>query len=184
MMLKSVLRFHPAQRLETVLAIFLFIAMSGTVLAALGFQYIGGLMPCKLCLMERFPYYIGAPLMLVTALLSAMRVSGICVCGFFIAAFLLMLYDFALSVYHAGVEWTFWRGPLDCTLSESGISMPKTIGKLLDDLNMLRPVSCSEAVGYFFAFSMAGWNAIAALGYAAIAALAVFFNYNSNCTNY
>lgn len=176
-MIKPVSLFHPAQPLQTFLAIFLFVAMAGTVLAALGFQYIGRLMPCHLCLMERVPYYIGAPLVLITAVLSAMRVAGIYVRGLFIAALLLMLYGFALSAYHAGVEWRFWPGPTDCA-ALSGSSVPETVDNLLNGLNTLRPVSCSEAAGYFLGLSMAGWNAVATLFYGAVAALAAFFSCN------
>lgn len=175
-MIKPVSLFHPAQPLQIFLAVFLFVAMASTVLVALGFQYIGGLMPCHLCLMERVPYYMGAPLMLVTAVLSTMRVAGVYVRGLFIAALLLMLYGFALSAYHAGVEWRFWPGPADCVLS--GSSVPETVDNLLEGLNTLRPVSCSEATGYFLWLSMAGWNAVATLGYSAVAAFAAFFSCN------
>jgi len=169
-MIKPVSPVHPAQSLQTILAAVLFAGMAGTVLAALGFQHIGGLMPCKLCLMERVPYYIGAPLMLVTAVLSAIRVRGIYVRGLLLAALLLMLYGFTLSVYHAGVEWKFWPGPADCSLLTS--SVPASAGNLLDGINMFRPVSCSEAAGYFLGLSMAGWNAVACLVYSAVALFA------------
>ena len=37
--------------------------MAATVGTALGFQHIGGYIPCKLCLEQRMPYYVGVPLM-------------------------------------------------------------------------------------------------------------------------
>ncbi|RCL02751.1 MAG: Disulfide bond formation protein B [Candidatus Tokpelaia sp. JSC188] len=168
--------FCSTRLVQIFLAIFLFIAMSGTVLSALGFQYIIGLMPCKLCLMERTPYYIGALLMIVTIILFTIRILDIYIRRLFIATFLLMFYDFALSVYHVGMEWMLWLGPRDCILSDD-LSMLKTVSNLLDNLNTMHPNLCSKAVGYFLGLSMAGWNSIAAFSYSAIAALAVFFSY-------
>src|SRR5690606_14944092 len=39
--------------------------MAVTVGTALGFQHIGGFMPCKLCLEQRVPFYIGVPVMVL-----------------------------------------------------------------------------------------------------------------------
>ena len=50
--------------------LFLLVAMAATVGTALGFQYIGGYIPCKLCLEERIPYYVGVPLMALAAISS------------------------------------------------------------------------------------------------------------------
>jgi disulfide bond formation protein DsbB len=35
-----------------------------------GFEHIGGYIPCALCLTQRIPYYVAAPLMLVAPLFS------------------------------------------------------------------------------------------------------------------
>ena len=32
-----------------------------TIATAWGFELIGGFIPCKLCLQERIPYYVGLP---------------------------------------------------------------------------------------------------------------------------
>ena len=58
----------PTGRFQTNVALFLALAMAATVGTALGFQHIGGYIPCKLCLEQRMPYYIGVPLMLLAAL--------------------------------------------------------------------------------------------------------------------
>ncbi|TIS76287.1 MAG: disulfide bond formation protein B, partial [Mesorhizobium sp.] len=59
------------QRMRT--AVFLAVAMAATVGSALAFQHLGGYIPCKLCLEQRTPYYIGVPLMLLAVLSSALR---------------------------------------------------------------------------------------------------------------
>jgi len=49
-------------RQRTRTALFLAVAMAATVGSALGFQYLGGYIPCHLCLEQRTPYYVGVPL--------------------------------------------------------------------------------------------------------------------------
>ena len=44
---------------------------------ALGFQHLGGYIPCKLCLEQRTPYYVGVPLMAVALLSSAARLADL-----------------------------------------------------------------------------------------------------------
>jgi hypothetical protein len=86
------------------------------ILGALGFQYLDGLPPCEMCMWQRYPHIaaaviglggglvvrsgvidsrLGRPLAVLTTLLVAL--SG------------------AIAVYHAGVEWHWWKGPGTCT---------------------------------------------------------------------
>src|SRR5664280_3756423 len=71
--------------------------------------------PCPLCLEQRQPYYFCVPL---AALLfiganygasSKMMIAGFAV----ITAF--MLWNSGLGVYHAGVAWKWWQGPIGCS---------------------------------------------------------------------
>ena len=62
-------------RAQVLGALFLAVAMAATVGTALGFEHIGGYIPCALCLMQRTPYYIGVPVALV-ALASDCGLSG------------------------------------------------------------------------------------------------------------
>ena len=39
------------------------------------------------------------------------------IAGFAVIA-ALMLWNTGLSVYHAGVEWKFWPGPIDCSRAD------------------------------------------------------------------
>ena len=49
------------------------LGMAVVVGSALGFQYIGGYIPCALCLMQRQPYYYGIPVAILGALSAAAR---------------------------------------------------------------------------------------------------------------
>ena len=136
-----------------------------TVGGALVFEHGLGYVPCKLCLTERVPYYLAAPLALVAALLPSRP-----------ARFLLglvalvLLYGAGLGAYHAGAEWGFWPGPSDCG-GGSGAG-PADVGDFLKSLDSVRPVDCTAAAWRFLGISLAGWNALiaAALGLLAAAA--------------
>ncbi len=92
-------------------ALFLLAAMIVTVGSALGFQYIGGYLPCKLCLEQRYPYYAGIPLMALAVASSGLKWPAGLTRLLLALGGLLMLIGLGLAVFHAGVEWKFWAGP-------------------------------------------------------------------------
>ncbi len=161
-----------AAKSQTRSALFLAVAMAAVVGGALGFQYIGGYIPCKLCLEERIPYYAGVPVMLLAALACQMSWPSWLTRGLLAIGGLLMTYSLALAVYHSGVEWSWWQGPVDCTAASTG---PQTSASdLLATIDKITPPACNEAAGRFLGLSFAGWNAVASLILAAIAWRAVF----------
>lgn len=142
------------------------IGMAVTVGTALGFQHIGGYMPCKLCLEQRLPYYIGIPVMLLALASSVLKLPPLVTRGLLLAGALLMTWSIWLGVFHSGVEWGFWPGPDDC-----GVVAPPPAGSgsLLDQLDTVIPPSCDQAAGRFLGLSFAGWNVVASIVLAAIA---------------
>ncbi|MEM9574798.1 MAG: disulfide bond formation protein B [Pseudomonadota bacterium] len=143
-------------------AAFMAVAMAIVVGTALGFEHIGGFVPCKLCLEQRQPYYLGVPIALLALIGGLLRWPTIIVRGGLIMVGLLMAYGVALSIYHSGVEWSWWMGPADCsTSSTTGITTDAT--NLLGALDDITPPSCDEAAGRFLGLSFAGWNVIASL---------------------
>jgi disulfide bond formation protein DsbB len=134
--------------------------MAAVVGTALGFEHIGGYIPCALCLEQRIPYYIGIPVMLLAALSARMGAPAVLTRVLALAGGLLMVYGACLGIYHAGVEWAWWEGPADC-----GGAIGGTIdaGTLLDDLNAKKPPSCNEAALRVLGLSFAGWNVIASV---------------------
>jgi len=133
---------------------------AATIAGAWGFELIGGFIPCKLCLQERIPYYVGLPL--------AVAALGTAVAGMaerttrllLAAAALVFLVGAGLGVYHAGVEYGWWLGPADC--GPGAASETRSTDALLAQLDTIRVVSCSEASWRFppqWGLSFAGWNA-------------------------
>jgi len=156
-----------AQPHRTLTALLLGIAMAIVVGTALGFEHIGGYIPCALCLEQRIPYYIGAPLMLVAAIVSKAGGPSWAVRGLLAVGGLLMLYGLVLGVYHSGVEWHWWEGPASCATSADAVT--RDAGSLLGDLSSKKPPSCDEAALRVLGLSFAGWNVLASAALAAVA---------------
>jgi disulfide bond formation protein DsbB len=148
-------------RLPALLILGLAAAALGSALVS---QHVFGLLPCKLCLVQRWPYYVGIPLAAVTALLPPGRRRRL---GFGLLA-LVFLVSAGLGLHHAGVEWGWWPGPTDCGGGMGAAS--GAVGDFLKELETARVVSCTEAALRVLGLSMAGWNALVSLALAALAA--------------
>jgi disulfide bond formation protein DsbB len=132
------------------------LAAAATVGGALVFEHAFGYVPCKLCLIQRQPYYAAIPIGLAAALLPP-RWGRL---GLWLLA-LVFLVSAGLGGYHAGVEWGFWPGPADCG-GGSGAAAGN-VGDFLNQLQSTRVVSCTEAAWRFLGLSLAGWNVLISL---------------------
>ncbi len=134
------------------------------LLGALGFEYLGGLAPCEMCMWQRWPHIaaavigIGGGLLGLAGLLDRRLATSIA-----ILALMFVALSGAIGVYHAGVEWKWWPGPDACT----GHAFILT-GKL--DLSA-PVVRCDVAQWRLLGISLAGYNAIASLGASILAGI-------------
>jgi disulfide bond formation protein DsbB len=156
-----------ANRSALPFALLLTVGMAATVGGALGFEHIGGYIPCALCLLQRLPYYYGIPVALLATLSAALGGPPWLTRTLLLVAGVMMLVGAGLGVYHAGAEWGFWEGPSTCATTAQGVT--QNAGDLLGDLDAKKPPSCTEASLRFLGLSFAGWNVIASLILAAIA---------------
>ena len=158
----------PLARYRTAVAAGLvFLGGAAVVAGAWGFQLIGGYVPCKLCLEQRVPYYVGLPLALIAFLIARFAPHRMTIAKLALVAFaILMIYGGGIGVYQSGAEWKFWPGPVDCG---GGGSLANDSGNLLNSLQNLHVVSCSEASWRMFGLSFAGWNVVASAGLAIVA---------------
>ncbi|MGI9404251.1 MAG: disulfide bond formation protein B [Hyphomicrobium sp.] len=128
----------------------------GAILAALAFEYIGGYLPCPLCLQQRYAYYLGVPLLFIALVFVSAGhryPAGL----IFLFVSLAFLANAGLGVYHAGVEWGFWPGPQSC----AGVQeLTTSAGALLESLPNANVVRCDEAPWRFAGLSFAGWNVV------------------------
>jgi disulfide bond formation protein DsbB len=137
----------------------LFVA-AAVILAALGFEYLGGYQPCPLCLQQRYAYYGAIPALFVALVLSTMGQERLASILFGIVA-VGFLFNAGLGTYHAGVEWKLWAGPQTCETALTPLGTGP--GGLLKQLESERIVRCDEAPWRFAGLSFAGWNAVFSL---------------------
>ncbi|MDO8533360.1 MAG: disulfide bond formation protein B [Xanthobacteraceae bacterium] len=143
-------------------------AAAATLAAAWFFQLVLGYAPCELCLYQRMPYYFIVPFALILGFLARhWRYSNMARAGLLVMA-LLLAFNAGLGVYHAGIEWDWWQGPVSC--SGGGSSAPS--GDILSALKRSSVVPCNEAPWRFLGLSFAGYNTLiaGALALVAIAA--------------
>ena len=156
-----------AQRQQLIFAGLVTLGMAATVGGALGFEHIGGYIPCALCLLQRDPYYYGIPLGILAIATSVLKLPAWTTRTLLLLVGILMLTGAGIGVYHAGAEWHFWEGPSTCATTAQGVS--SDVGDLLGDLDSKHAPSCTDAALRILGLSFAGWNVIASLMLAAIA---------------
>jgi disulfide bond formation protein DsbB len=133
------------------------LAMLGSaalLLGAFAFQYFGGLVPCVLCIYQRWPH--GAA---VLAGILALTLGGR---SWLWLGALAAAVTAAVGVFHAGVELTWWEGLATCTVDTlQGLN---TADLLNTDVTVGAPVRCDAVPWAMLGISMAGWNAILSAG--------------------
>lgn len=123
------------------------------LLGAWGFQYIGGLAPCTMCIWQRWPHGVAVA---AGALGLAVSTPLLYLLGACAAAT-----SSAIGVYHTGVERGWWQGPSTCT---SGSIDGLTAEQLLDQIMAAPLVRCDEVAWEMLGLSMASWNALISAG--------------------
>jgi len=136
----------------------------GVITLALLSEYVGGLLPCALCLKQRWPYYLAVPLLSLAfiyaphsrdAVLGLLRTVGV----IFIAGA-------ALGFYHAGMEYGAWAGPDSCG---GGGAQAESTAALFDALTEGKMVRCDAPAFTLFGISLAGYNMLVSLVLAGLA---------------
>lgn len=128
------------------------------LLGAFGFQLIGGLAPCHLCLLQRWPH-AAAVLILILALVTRWRLWP------WLGA-VAALTTAGIGLFHAGVEQGWWEYVSSCT---QGSIADVPMGDLLNPgADLPAPVRCDAIPWSLWGISMAGWNAIVSTGLAAL----------------
>lgn len=123
---------------------------------AFGFQYLGGLAPCHLCLLQRYPH-AAAIAIGVLALLIPKGIAGRLLP---LAGALATLTTAAYAAYHTGVERHWWLGPNTCTSGSIGTLSAKD---LLAQIQAAPLIQCDVAAWSMWGVSMASWNMLASL---------------------
>jgi disulfide bond formation protein DsbB len=155
----------PTLTLRT-LAVLSALAAGAALAAAIAIETWGGLVPCALCLLERWPYRVAIVLALL-ALVMPPRLARVVLALVVFA----LLADAALGFVHVGVEAHWWPSPLpECaaprftggSIAERLAHMPARPAKPCDDASYLIPG---------LPVSLAAMNLIYALAFAVVLAI-------------
>ncbi|WP_293575734.1 disulfide bond formation protein B [Phaeobacter sp.] len=130
---------------------------AGLLLAAFGFQYIGDMAPCKLCIWQRYPHGAAVAIGALSLMLPLVILP-------YLGA-LAALTSAGIGAYHAGVEQGWWEGPSTCT---SGPIGGLSAEELMQQIMTAPLVRCDDIPWELFGLSMAGWNAVVSAGIALI----------------
>ena len=143
--------FTPAPNRAIVGAVMAFVMIAGALFS----QYVLNMEPCELCFWERWPFYVGLPVLAVLLLLWKQLPASVRI-GLTVLSGLIFVVSIGLASYHAGIEYKLWPGPASCTGLDTQLSF--------SDLNSIgakdRVVPCDVVPFEIFGISMAGFNAL------------------------
>lgn len=137
-------------------------AIGGAWFSELGLGYV----PCKLCLWQRWPYYIALPLAATGFVRMRQPEARGALLLLAVVLGLVFLVSTGLGIYHAGVEWKLWLGPSDC--GGRVITNAPSLEDFRKSLEKARVVLCDEAPMRVLGLSFAGWNAVVSTVIAAL----------------
>jgi disulfide bond formation protein DsbB len=137
------------------------------IVGAYVFQHVLNIPPCPLCLEQRIPHYIAAPLALIVLAMAAKDAPRMLVAAGLAALALALLTTAGIGLYHSGVEWKWWPGPADCTGAVA--SFGTAGGNLLKQMQTAVVVRCDDVQWRFAGLSLAGYNALFSFALAVIA---------------
>ncbi|MBR0957112.1 disulfide bond formation protein B [Bradyrhizobium japonicum] len=138
-----------------------------TIAGAWFFQLVLEILPCPLCLEQRYAYYLAIPLGALTAIAARSGAPRPLLLAGLAILVLATLANAGLGAYHSGVEWGFWKGPTDCSGPLVNLG---SAADLLSKLDTVKVVRCDEVQWRFLGLSLAGYNVLISLLMAAIAA--------------
>ena len=137
-----------------------FLAAVAVLGGAFAFQYLGGLAPCELCLLQRWPWGAVIVFSAVAIFVPAARKPHLYLCA------LALTIGTGIAREHVCFEQKGSAGPEACTGGPSSIT---SIDELRRKLLATQVVRCDEPAWALFGVSMAGYNALASVVLAAFA---------------
>lgn len=130
----------------------LLLGPAGLLGGALAFEYIGGLVPCEMCLWQRWALAVALVLALLGWATGHAR-------ALLALAALAILCGGSIAIFHVGVEQHWWQGITKCAASLSSGSATDIMEQIL-----AQPLVRCDAIPWsLFGISMAGWNAMVSI---------------------
>ena len=145
------------------------LATGGSLLAlaaAYAFQHLGGLAPCHLCWLQRYPHFAALGL----GILALMIRVPVFARSLALLGGAAVLTSAAIGAYHTGVERHWWPGPSTCT---SGSIANISAKDLLAQIQAAPVIKCDQVAWQMMGLSMASWNMLFSLALMALWLMAV-----------
>lgn len=140
------------------------LAASAAVLgAALYSQYWGGLVPCELCVLQRWPWAAAITISIVALFVGQSRSLP----WVALVLGLVFLVSIGFAFYHFGVEQHWFAGPSACTPSTAPA---RTLEEMRRQILSAGVVRCDVPQWTLAGVSLAGWNLLASIVMALICA--------------
>ena len=128
------------------------------ILFALISEHVFGLVPCSLCLTQRYPHIFVS---FTSLWLIFFRTHNFLM---YPINTLVMALSILLASYHAGVEQGVFQGLQSCSTSGLSLVHDRSAEVLLQDILNTSVVRCNEVTWSFLGLSMATWNLILSTG--------------------
>ena len=141
---------------------FILVASITVLGSALLSQYWGGLAPCELCLLQRWPWRVAIAL----GLLGVLAGERVKLSWLALAALIVFVTGSLFAFYHVGVEQHWFAGPTACTVQTGGAD---SLEEMKRQIMGTQAVLCDQVQWALFGISLAGFNLLGSLGMAAAA---------------
>ena len=119
-------------------------------------QYWGGLAPCELCLLQRWPWGVAIVISFIATMVGSRQALP------WVALLLAAVFvvSSGLAFYHVGVEQHWLAGPAACS---GAATAADTLEALKAQILHQQPVRCDEPAWSLWGISLAGWNLLTSL---------------------
>ena len=155
------------------LIVFFFCVMAISI--ALIAEYIFNILPCKMCLYQRYPYYFIISIFIIFYLFS--KTSNL---WLYILVELSVLYGLFYSMWHVGIELNLLTGPSSCS---GKLIEANSIDNLKEQILNQSIVNCNEISWSILGLSAATLNTILLFLFLLINTIFIFRKNNNNKNN-
>ena len=132
--------------------VLLFLLSLISIISALTAEYIFDLAPCKMCLKQRYPYYVIVSIIIIFYLFK--QIKNILL---FILSEFAIIYGLFYAIWHVGIEKKILSGPISCS---GTLLNTNSIQNLKEQISNQAIVNCNEIVWVILGLSAATINSI------------------------
>ena len=164
------LPYEMTEKKNNFFLIIIFILLVSSLISAFFIEYGLGHKPCKLCLYQRYPYFISILLLIsIFVLKKSIKIH-------FLVLSIVFLFGAIVAFYHFGIEQGFFEESTVC--SSENLNQIQSKEDLLKQLKQ-NTVSCKDVTFKFLGLSLASINTIFSLILSYIFFM-MFKNYENN----